>query len=128
MLGNDLIIPQSKTSFIERQFLFSIWSNGMPLDIIMEAVHASEFTARLIKAEIEDLPKLELPVILHWNMNHFVVLKSINKKSAVNHVTGKGKKVGSLSELSSCFTGVTLELAPSIKFECKEKAYAIQNK
>jgi len=33
--------------------------------------------ARALRAELHHLPQLALPCVLHWDLNHFVVLKSV---------------------------------------------------
>lgn len=72
--------------------------------------------ARAIKLDINEIDKLSTPCILHWNLNHFVVLESVTKKGAVIFDPASGKKKVSVQELSRSFTGVALELTPSKKF------------
>lgn len=40
-------------------------------------------TPRALRLELDELSNLQLPCILHWNLNHFVVLCSISKDSIV---------------------------------------------
>jgi ATP-binding cassette subfamily B protein RaxB len=35
------------------------------------------FNARPVRLELEELSQLRLPCILHWDLNHFVVLQKI---------------------------------------------------
>jgi ATP-binding cassette subfamily B protein RaxB len=74
------------------------------------------FSPRALKVEISALSKVKLPAVLHWNLNHFVVLKSVSKKGAVIHDPAGGAKTMSLEELSKHFTGVVLELSPAASF------------
>jgi ATP-binding cassette subfamily B protein RaxB len=59
---------------------------------------------------------LETPCILHWGMNHFVVLKRANRSSIVIHDPAAGERTVSLAEASRMFTGIALELVPGAKF------------
>ena len=76
-----------------------------------------DLSARAIKVEIEDLRDVALPAILHWNLSHFVVLKSVSRHTVVIHDPAIGAKTYSFSDLSDHFTGVALELAPAASFQ-----------
>jgi ATP-binding cassette subfamily B protein RaxB len=64
---------------------------------------------RPLKLDMEHLPELKLPCILHWDMNHFVVLKSVTAQHAVIHDPAVGERKLKLDEFSRHFTGVALE-------------------
>ena len=66
---------------------------------------------------MEHLPKLKTPCILHWDMNHFVVLKKVNKNSVEVHDPGLGYRKYTKEEFSKHFTGVALELSPTEEFK-----------
>jgi ATP-binding cassette subfamily B protein RaxB len=74
-------------------------------------------TARAIKAELDDLPRLELPAILHWDFDHFVVLVGFRRGRAVIHDPAFGARDMAMAELSRHFTGVCLELQPTEGFQ-----------
>ncbi|EMI7769949.1 peptidase domain-containing ABC transporter, partial [Acinetobacter baumannii] len=61
-----------------------------------------------------------LPCIIHINMDHFVVLVSVNKKIEVIDPS-LGKRFYSIDEFSDIFTGIALEIWPNSKFEKNEK-------
>ena len=69
-------------------------------------------TARPVRAELEDLRGLALPAILHWNLNHFVVLCAVSGDGAVIHDPAEGRRRIGPRALSEGFTGVALELSP----------------
>ncbi len=75
---------------------------------------------RAVRLELDELNKLKLPCILHWDMNHFVVLKSINKNTLTIHDPARARKVA-MDEVSRSFTGVALELYPAATFERKDE-------
>ncbi|MGE0823569.1 MAG: ABC transporter transmembrane domain-containing protein [Candidatus Binatia bacterium] len=54
---------------------------------------------------------------MHWDLNHFVVLKSVSRTAVVLHDPAVGVHRLSLSEVSKHFTGVALELTPVGGFE-----------
>ena len=54
----------------------------------------------------------QLPCVLHWDLNHFVVLKEVRRGQAVIHDPARGVRRLPLAEVSRHFTGVVLELTP----------------
>ncbi len=71
---------------------------------------------RAFRTEIHTLSRVKLPAILHWDLNHFVVLKRIGRRRAVVHDPAFGIRTLSRDALSDHFTGVVLELTPSADF------------
>ncbi|EPF65600.1 peptidase domain-containing ABC transporter [Pseudomonas syringae] len=73
--------------------------------------------SRALRVELAALGQLRLPCVLHWNFNHFVVLKEVNARGVVVHDPGRGICKLSLDEVSAAFTGVALELWPESDFQ-----------
>lgn len=96
---------------------FSLSMTGATLRSIMGLADQLGFAPRALKAEIGALSKIRLPAILHWDLNHFVVLKSVTKSEAVIHDPALGVRRYSLEKLSDHYTGVVLELSPAQGFE-----------
>ena len=85
-------------------------------DLVRLAGHL-QLNARALRAEMQHLPDLVLPCILHWDLNHFVVLKEVSRGVAVIHDPARGVRRLSLAEVSKHFTGVVLELSPQAEFK-----------
>jgi ATP-binding cassette subfamily B protein RaxB len=96
---------------------FTLSLAGASLRSLMGIADQLGFSTRALRAEIGSLAKVHLPAILHWDLNHFVVLKSINRKVAVVHDPAFGVRTLTLNELSKHFTGVVLEVARAEGFE-----------
>ena len=94
----------------------SISLKGSSLTDLMRLAGALELTPRPLRLELEHLPQLKLPCVLHWDMNHFVVLVALRGGDAVLHDPAQGERVMPLAELSKHFTGVALELRPTHAF------------
>ena len=92
---------------------FSLSIGGATLRSIMTLASQMGFAARALRADVESLSSLRLPAILHWDMNHFVVLKAVSRRRAVIHDPALGRRTIDLAELSKRFTGVVLELEPT---------------
>jgi ATP-binding cassette subfamily B protein RaxB len=72
---------------------------------------------RAVRLDLPELGKLKLPAILHWDLNHFVVLESVGSGKAVILDPSAGRKTVSTRELDRHFTGVALELSPAVDFD-----------
>jgi ATP-binding cassette subfamily B protein RaxB len=90
--------------------------NGSTMLDLIRIFDQLKLNTRAIRVDLEELKHVHCPAILHWNMNHFVVLKSIGSNHAIIHDPAIGKRKISLSELSSSFTGIVLEVEKSENF------------
>ncbi len=90
---------------------------GASLKSIMGIADQLGFSTRALKVELPALGKIQLPAIVHWDMNHFVVLKSVGRRRVVIHDPAIGARTLPLDEFSKHFTGIVLELARSETFE-----------
>jgi ATP-binding cassette subfamily B protein RaxB len=90
---------------------------GTTLAALIETAERLGLAARAVRLELEDLGKLARPCILHWNLNHFVVLSRSNARSILIHDPASGKRKLSLRDASDAFTGVAIELWPEAAFE-----------
>ena len=73
------------------------------------------------RKETEDLRKLDMPCIIHWNFNHFVVLEGFKGKSAYLNDPGVGRRKISFEELDLGFTGVVLTFRKTREFQKEKK-------
>ncbi len=74
-----------------------------------------------IRANIEDLRKIKLPVILFWGFFHFLVLEGFKKDQVYINDPATGPRTISLQELNEYFTGVVLTFEPTEKLKEKQK-------
>ncbi|HSV69500.1 MAG TPA: peptidase domain-containing ABC transporter [Methylibium sp.] len=98
---------------------FSLSLKGATLADLVRMAGEMQLTTRPLRAELEHLPQLQTPCILHWDLNHFVVLAEVKRGMAVIHDPARGECRMPLAELSRHFTGVVLELSPGAGFEPK---------
>ncbi|GHD64305.1 peptidase domain-containing ABC transporter [Jeongeupia chitinilytica] len=96
---------------------FNVTQHGMTLDRMIECVRMIDLAARPIRLELEELRELATPCILHWDLNHFVVLTRVKNGTIQIHDPARGILNLSLEETSKHFTGIALELTPTDHFE-----------
>lgn len=90
---------------------------GAPLRILMQNATALKLNSRALRVELDELKKLKLPAILHWDFNHFVILKSAGSHYVVIHNPAVGVRRYRLSEIGHHFTGIVLEITPTAQFK-----------
>ncbi|MET3667204.1 ATP-binding cassette subfamily B protein RaxB [Caulobacter sp. 1776] len=95
---------------------FAISSSGTTLRGLIDLSRQLGLAARPLRIDLEGLLNLPLPAILHWNLNHFVVLKAINKGRLILHDPSNGVVSMTLKSASPHFTGVVLEITPTDDF------------
>ncbi len=108
------------TGLMELRRRFSVSLKGISLKQLIQTAHRLGLGTRAVKLDLGDLGKLKLPCVLHWNFNHFVVLKAVDGRGAVLHDPAHGQRRLGLEEVSRSFTGVALELWPESGFEKQE--------
>ncbi|MCL4696592.1 MAG: peptidase domain-containing ABC transporter [Burkholderiaceae bacterium] len=95
----------------------SVSLKGVNLADLVRMAERLGFASRPLRVELEELRALRLPCIVHWEMNHFVVLESVGRDSVVIHDPAVGVRRLGIAEASKHFTGVALELTPTGSFQ-----------
>jgi len=95
---------------------FGLSARGVGLGDVIGFADQLGLSARPLRIELEDLGSVDLPAILHWDMNHFVVLGRVSGKRAWIADPASGTRWHDLASLSRHMTGIVLELAPTTDF------------
>ncbi len=100
---------------------FSMSLKGATLKGLTDIAEQIGFHTRAVRGEIESLGELQLPAMLHWNLNHFVVLSRVRSGLKGKRFEildpARGKRLIGEAELSRHFTGVVLEMTKSESFK-----------
>ncbi|MDM5181346.1 peptidase domain-containing ABC transporter, partial [Massilia sp. DJPM01] len=87
-------------------------AKGATLGNIISIFSAYGYGSRPVRADLDDIASLTLPCILHWNLDHFVVLSRVSAKNVTIFDPSGGIRKISIAELSRSFTGIALEVWP----------------
>jgi ATP-binding cassette, subfamily B, bacterial CvaB/MchF/RaxB len=109
---------QTDLGALRRRYPVSL--KGMTLRGLIQIAAQLQFACRPLRIELGHLGQLHLPAILHWDMNHFVVLKAVTRRGIVIHDPASGEKCLRREEASKHLTGVALELTPTDEFAPKD--------
>ncbi|KGM42126.1 hypothetical protein JY96_11630 [Aquabacterium sp. NJ1] len=108
-----------ETDLLSLRHRFELSARGATLVRMMQIADALGFNQRAVRLELQELVQLSTPCILHWDLNHFVVLTRADSSGITILDPAMGERRLSLKEASPHFTGVALELQPNAKFERK---------
>lgn len=89
---------------------------GTTLRALMGIADRLGFTSRAVKVPLDELSRLQMPAVLHWDMNHYVVIERVlGDKALIHNPEGRSAWMP-MREVSGHFTGVALELTPGLDF------------
>lgn len=109
---------------MRRRYALSL--KGMTLRNLIDLSGAMGLSTRALRVEMENLASLRLPCILHWGLNHFVVLAAVRGKGLVIHDPARGRRTVSFTEASREFTGVALEVTPNASFVRERRSVSLK--
>jgi ATP-binding cassette, subfamily B, bacterial CvaB/MchF/RaxB len=99
---------------------------GMTLKSLMDVARQLDLDTRAVRCEVDDIDQLRLPAIIHWQMDHFVVLAKRSGHRFVIHDPAGGKLVIPRSDFDKKFTGVALEAWPGPKFKRNDQRHKLR--
>lgn len=95
--------------------------HGITLKGVITLASRLHLAARPLRLEPADIPGLSLPAMLHWDMDHFVILGKATGKYLQIHDPAAGRRRVTWKEAGSHFTGVAIEFLPADGFEPRDE-------
>lgn len=123
MIANAFGRAESLTSL--RQ-ICGIGQRGATLQSIIDTCATLGLNTRAVRCELDALASIQTPAILHWNFDHFVVLKRASRKSITVHDPAVGVRTYGLAEAGNHFTGIALEVNAGRDFIQREPVERVQ--
>lgn len=121
--------------------IFSYWGKYLPLEQlrietgvsrdgcsagnIMRAAIRFGMECHGYRKEPKSLRSVDLPCIIHWNFNHFVVLEGFKGKFAYINDPAIGRRRLTSEELDEGFTGIVITFKPTAAFEKQKKTESL---
>ncbi|WCE30494.1 peptidase domain-containing ABC transporter [Vibrio sp. SCSIO 43137] len=99
---------------------------GMSLKQLMEVSTKLHLTPRAVKCDFDSVSKLNLPCVIHWDLDHFVVLTKVTNSSFFINDPAIGKRKLTYRQFSDSYTGVALELTLTSDFKKKDVRQKMQ--
>src|SRR5215472_12765529 len=90
---------------------------GISLRVLVNLAATVGLAARPVRIGLQRLGELKMPALLHWNMDHFVVLERVRGSVAWIVDPAQGRRRVSLESISPNFTGIAVEFTPTDGFQ-----------
>lgn len=93
---------------------------GIRLTNLIEIAQSLGLSCRPLRLDLDELAKLQTPCILHWDLDHFVVLREVRRGYAVVHDPAVGERHLKLADVGLHLTGIAVELSRGPTFRRKQ--------
>ncbi len=103
---------------LRRRLSFSL--KGARLSDLIQMAGKLDMSCRPLRLELEELDRLKTPALLHWDLNHFVVLKKMTRNWVYIHNPALGARRYRREEIGKHFTGIAAEFMPTPGFKPKD--------
>ena len=100
---------------------YPLSQHGISLKTLVALAPKLNLAIRPLRVELKELESLVLPAILHWDMDHFVVLKKTSVAGLEIHNPAIGMQKVTYKEADKHFTGVAVEMIPTPQFTLKDE-------
>jgi ATP-binding cassette, subfamily B, bacterial CvaB/MchF/RaxB len=105
-----------KTDLNTIRQLNAISLTGTTLKGLVAIAAGMDLACRPLRIELDKIGHLHCPAILHWDMNHFVVLAKVRRNGVTIIDPAVGERSMTLAEMSPHFSGVAIEVTPTPAF------------
>jgi ATP-binding cassette subfamily B protein RaxB len=95
----------------------AVTPRGVNLRTLMNLAAGIGLAPRPVRIGLQRLEDLKLPAILHWNLDHFVVLEKVKGNVATVVDPARGRRTTTLDSMSPHFTGIAIEFTPTDSFQ-----------
>ncbi len=96
---------------------FDVSVRGTSLQDLANMADQINLNARCVELSVDELGQLRLPAVLHWEGNHWVVLKKTSAKGLLLNDPALGERWVGWAEARSKFSGFAADFVPRARLE-----------
>ena len=100
--------------------------NGVTAQTIVGAAREFGLLTKAYSLRSEELRRLDLPCIIHWNYNHFVVLERMSASGPQIVDPAHGRLTVPLEEFEGSFTGIVITFERGAEFQTRSPRHCNQ--
>jgi ATP-binding cassette subfamily C protein len=90
--------------------------DGSQASHLLKAARRYGLIARGFRKDLDGLERMQLPVVVFWNFNHFVIVEGFDRDRVFLNDPASGPRTVSRREFSESFTGIVLTFDPGPSF------------
>ena len=117
-----MLAPVHGISLELRELRSATLGSGLPITILqlLELARSTGLHGRAYKLELDEIDSLATPAILHWDLDHYVLLTKVRPRNVCIHDPAVGVREYSRTELGNHFTGVALTFSAAHRINHKQ--------
>lgn len=104
------------TSVAEMREFCGVGRDGLTALAIVKAARAHGMEVRALSLRENDFSAVDLPAIVHWEFNHFLIVERWSPQSVVLVDPAQGRRSVTAEEFDRGFTGIVLTMKPGPTF------------
>ena len=99
--------------------------DGSNADNILKAARRQGCVAKAFAGRSSALRKMEFPLILFWEFNHFLVLEGFQGDTVYLNDPAMGRRTVAWDEFQESYTGVYMKITPGEEFKKEGERYSV---
>ena len=115
-----------RSTLRELRAKFRVSLRGTTLASLCDYGEQLGLTSRALRLDPHELAQLRTPAILHWDLDHYVVLKAQNSRNVTVVDPAVGTRRLGMDDFGSHFTGVALEFSSTPAFREKKETDTVK--
>ena len=101
----------------ELRVKFDVSVRGTSLQDLAKIADQMGLNARCVELDADEIDSLRLPAVLHWEGNHWVVVKHVSEKGLQLNDPAQGERWVGWAEARTKFSGFAADFVPRAKLE-----------